>query len=58
MPIDGYDYNLAMLELIASALKTVVNDVTFVGGSTTMLLVDKAAHSEVRQTEDVDIIVK
>lgn len=57
MSVERYDYNLTLLELIASALAEVVDDVTFVGGCTTILLVDEAAYSGVRQTEDVDIIV-
>ncbi|MBL4890303.1 MAG: hypothetical protein JKX91_00445 [Rhizobiaceae bacterium] len=57
MSVGSYDYNITLLEIIASALKTVVGDVTFIGGCTTILLVDEAAYSGVRQTEDVDIIV-
>jgi len=34
-----------------------LTDVTFVGGSTTVLLVDDSAHFGVRKTEDVDVIV-
>lgn len=49
--------NLAHLDLIAGALKELSEEVTFVGGCTTILLVDEAAFGGVRQTEDVDVIV-
>ncbi len=51
------DVNLLQLEIVASALGDLLTDVTFVGGSTTIFLVDEAAHFGVRQTEDVDVIV-
>lgn len=44
-----YRHNLAHLELIADALGELLTEVTFVGGCTTILLVDKAAFGEVRQ---------
>lgn len=34
-----------------------LDDVTFVGGSTTALLVEESAHYGVRETNDVDVIV-
>ena len=49
--------NLTLLELAAHALGDVLAEVTFVGGCTTILLVDKAAFGGVRQTDDVDVIV-
>lgn len=45
-------YNLMQLEAIASALQDLLPRVTFVGGSTTVLLVDEAAHFGVRKTDD------
>lgn len=45
------------LEIVADALKNVLDEVTFLGGCTTVLLVDGAALGGVRQTQDVDIIV-
>lgn len=51
------DVNLLQLEIVASALGSLLLEVTFVGGSTTVFLVDDAAHFGVRQTEDVDVIV-
>lgn len=45
------------LEAIASALGDLLPQVTFVGGSTTVLLVDESAHYGVRKTDDVDVIV-
>ena len=57
MILDSHRYNLAHLELIAHSLGDLLSEVTFVGGCTTLLFVDKAAIGGVRQTEDVDIIV-
>ncbi|MEX2488706.1 MAG: nucleotidyl transferase AbiEii/AbiGii toxin family protein [Pseudomonadales bacterium] len=51
------EHNLAHLELVADALDGLLHEVTFVGGCTTVLLVDEAALSGVRHTEDVDVIV-
>lgn len=51
------DINLMQLEAVAAALGDLLPQVTFVGGSTTMLLVDKAAHFGVRKTDDVDVII-
>ncbi len=45
------------LEAIASALGDLLPRVVFVGGSTTVLLVDEAAHHGIRKTDDVDVIV-
>ena len=51
------DTNLMQLEAVASALGKLLPHVTFVGGSTTVLLVDESAHFGVRTTDDVDVIV-
>jgi hypothetical protein len=51
------DVNLMQLEAVASALGDLRQKVTFVGGCTTVLLVDESAHFGVRQTDDVDVIV-
>ncbi|MDH5179238.1 MAG: hypothetical protein OEZ39_18280 [Gammaproteobacteria bacterium] len=51
------DANLYRLEMIAGALGDLLPHVTFVGGGTTVLLVDEAAHFGVRATDDVDVIV-
>lgn len=45
------------LEAVASALGDLLPHVTFVGGSTTVLLVDESAHYGIRKTDDVDVIV-
>lgn len=55
--IKGHDHNLMMLEAVASALGELLDKVIFVGGSTTVLLVDEAAHFGARKTEDVDVII-
>lgn len=51
------DINLMQLEAVATALEDLLPQVTFVGGSTTVLLVDEAAHFGVRKTDDIDVIV-
>jgi len=51
------DLNLIQLEAIAGALDDLLPSVTFVGGSTTVLLVDEAARHGVRHTQDVDVII-
>ncbi|MFO7529538.1 MAG: nucleotidyl transferase AbiEii/AbiGii toxin family protein [Marinobacter sp.] len=51
------DVNLMQLEAVAEALGDLLPKVTFVGGSTTVLLVDEAAHYGVRKTDDVDVII-
>lgn len=51
------DLNMMQLEEVASALSPLLPDVTFVGGSTTVLLVEEAAQHGVRYTKDVDVIV-
>jgi len=51
------DVILMQLEAIASALDDLLPKVTFVGGSTTVLLVDEDAHYGVRKTDDVDVII-
>lgn len=51
------DSNLMQLEAVALALGDLLPQVTFVGGSTTLLLVDEPAHFGVRQTDDVDVII-
>ena len=53
----NYELNLLQLEKVASALDHLLPKVTFVGGCTTALLVDKAAYFGVRETDDVDVIV-
>jgi hypothetical protein len=51
------EINLMQLESVAVALGDLVPHVTFVGGSTTVLLVDEAAHYGIRKTDDVDVII-
>ncbi len=51
------DFNLMQLEAVALALGDLLPHVTFVGGSTTVLLVDEAAHYGIRKTDDVDVII-
>lgn len=51
------DFNILQVEAVAKALGQLLNEVTFVGGASTSLLVPEAAYSGVRRTEDVDIII-
>lgn len=51
------EVNIMQLEAIASSLGELLPSVTFVGGSTTVLFVDEAAHHGIRKTDDVDVIV-
>lgn len=55
--MNSKDLNLLQLEAVASALSDLLPHVTFVGGSTTVLLVDEAAHYGIRATDDVDVII-
>lgn len=55
--MNAKDINVMQLEAVASALAELLPHVTFVGGSTTVLLVDEAGHSGVRKTDDVDVII-
>lgn len=50
--------NLALLVAIAQAMGLLCDQVVFVGGCTTGLLVDDAGLMDVRPTEDVDAIVE
>jgi len=50
--------NLAILELVAKALGPVCDDVVFVGGCATGLLLTLARPDRIRVTEDVDIVAK
>lgn len=49
--------NLLHLDIVAQALGKLLPQVIFVGGCTTVLLVDEAAHFGIRKTDDVDIVV-
>jgi len=50
--------NIEMLEIVARGLGTLLNEVVFVGGTTTILYVDSDAAPEPRPTEDVDCIIE
>jgi predicted nucleotidyltransferase len=57
MPKAARELNIYRTQEVAKALGDLVNEVVFVGGCTTALLVDEAGADFVRQTDDVDIIV-
>jgi len=50
--------NVVMLEQVASHLGTLLDEVVFVGGAVTSLLITDPAATEVRFTQDVDMIVQ
>jgi len=50
--------NLAMIELVARCLGRLRDDVVFLGGAATALLITDAAAPDVRSTMDVDVIVE
>jgi hypothetical protein len=50
--------NLAILELVAHALGPVCDDVVFVGGCATGLLLTQARPDRIRITEDLDIVAQ
>ena len=50
--------NLAILELVAHALGPVCDEVVFVGGCATGLLLSQARPDRIRITEDVDIVAQ
>ncbi len=47
-----------MLRQVATELKPVLPDIVFVGGAITSLFLDEIDESDVRRTDDVDIIVE
>ncbi|WP_020409948.1 nucleotidyl transferase AbiEii/AbiGii toxin family protein [Hahella ganghwensis] len=53
----NYNLNIEQIKTVALALKDLKDEVVFVGGSTTALLVDSPSLGKARQTEDVDFIV-
>jgi hypothetical protein len=50
--------NLAILELVAQALGPVCDEVVFVGGCATGLLLTQQRPDRIRITEDVDIVAQ
>ena len=55
--LSNKESNLANLELVSVTLGKLLPKVTFVGGATTVLLVDEPAHFGIRRTDDVDVVV-
>ncbi|WP_038246951.1 hypothetical protein [Ghiorsea bivora] len=50
--------NIAMLKQVATGLGSLVDDVVFLGGCTTGLLITDPASPTIRETDDVDMIVE
>jgi hypothetical protein len=46
-----------LIEVVADSLGNLLDEVVFVGGASVVFLVPPLAHSDIRQTDDVDIIV-
>jgi len=57
MPSSFITENTMLLEQVAEAFGDLLDQVVFLGGITTALLVDPAAKGSTRKTEDVDVIV-
>ncbi len=53
----SYNQNIDRIQEVNDALGELANAVVFVGGATVFLCADRAA-SEVRPTEDVDVLVE
>lgn len=49
--------SLELIEIVAESLDNLVDEVVFVGGASVVFLVPPAVQSDIRQTDDVDIIV-
>lgn len=52
------NHNLELLTGVARLLRPMLNDLVFVGGCTTTLLITDTAAAEVRPTYDVDAITE
>lgn len=52
------DYNLAMIKKVAQHLDSLREQVVFLGGAVTSLLLTDLAAPEVRATQDVDVIIE
>lgn len=50
--------SVEMISIIARALGELVDDVVFIGGCATPLLVEEAAQPDARMTEDVDFVIQ
>jgi hypothetical protein len=50
--------NLAILEIVASALGPIRDDVVFVGGCAAGLLLTQTRTEAIRPTEDVDLVIR
>ncbi|MFA7555341.1 MAG: hypothetical protein WCY88_13910 [Spongiibacteraceae bacterium] len=57
MSIKDYEYNMQQLDAVAAALGELNDEITYVGGATTALLVPEVAISGTRRTEDVDVLI-
>lgn len=53
----NHSINIEQIIAVAKKLQHLKDEVVFVGGSTTELLVDEVARGQARQTEDVDFVV-
>jgi len=54
----GMHPNINMLEIVAEGLGPLLDDVVFIGGCATGLLITDSAVLQIRETKDVDVIVE
>jgi hypothetical protein len=53
----GTNETLTLIEIVADSLNDLLEEVVFVGGASVVFLVPEITYPEIRQTEDVDVIV-
>ncbi len=54
----AWEKNLQILDSVAEALQSMLDQVCFIGGATTVLYLDPSNRDTVRSTEDVDCVVQ
>ncbi len=57
MSLRDYEFNMQQLDAVARALGELNEEITYVGGATTALLVPEVAIAGTRRTEDVDVLI-
>lgn len=56
--INNYELNIRRLKVVSGLLAGLEQDVVFVGGAVVALYVNKETATEVRPTEDIDVVVE
>lgn len=49
---------IKMIKIVAQRLNNLVNDIAFLGGATTGILITDPGVAEIRPTKDVDVIIE